>query len=76
MPLYYIYYICIHTKITFIHLHLPRHLSVFFIAVGSAGKSSWGAELRFELGPALQQADVLTVELRRTPQLSYVASLN
>jgi len=35
-------------------------------------KPPWGAEPRFELGPALQQADALPSELRRT-LVSYVA---
>jgi hypothetical protein len=37
-------------------------ISIFFIAVGSAlGEPLWGAEPRFELGPALQQACALPV---------------
>jgi hypothetical protein len=34
-------------------------ISIFFIAVGSVGEPPWGAEPRFELGPALQQAGTL-----------------
>jgi hypothetical protein len=33
----------------------------------------WGAEPGFELGPAVQQADALLSELRRTLGLSYAA---
>jgi hypothetical protein len=51
------------------------HLFLLFAEAGLIISSSllrsareeppWGAETRFELGPALQQADALTAELRR-----------
>jgi len=39
------------------------------------GKPTLGAEPRIELEPALQQADMLPTELRRTPQKNYVVLL-
>ncbi len=48
---------------TLIHLHLPRDLSVCFIAFAQREKPPWGAEPRFERGPAVQQANTLLIEL-------------
>jgi hypothetical protein len=50
-----------HSLITFAEAHF--HI---FTAAGSVGGTTWGAEPRFELGPALQQASVLPSELRCT----------
>ncbi len=44
----------IQSFITFAEVHL-----YIIAAAGSVGGLSWGAELRFELGPALQQASAL-----------------
>jgi hypothetical protein len=41
------------------HLHI-------FIAIGQWAEPPWGAEPRFELGPALQQVSALASELRFT----------
>jgi hypothetical protein len=67
----YIYFVFLQSHtfiITFvqyslIHLHLPRPLSVFFIAFAQREKPLWGAEPGFELGPAVQQASTLPTEL-------------
>jgi hypothetical protein len=47
----------------YIHHHSPRPLSVFFIAFAQGEKPPWGAELGFELRPAIQQASALPTEL-------------
>jgi hypothetical protein len=52
---------------SFILHHFPKHIFLdphrFY---AQQEKPSWGAEPRFELGPALQQADALPTLLRRT----------
>ncbi len=66
--LFFIFY-NIHTyihTITFIRRHSLRPLSISSSLVCSVGKPPCGAEPRIELGPALQQADALPTELRRT----------
>ncbi len=55
----------IHT-ITFIRRHSLRPLSISSSLVCSVGKPPCGAEPRIVLGPALQQADALPTEPRRT----------
>jgi hypothetical protein len=67
------------------HIHLFKNFhtveSPVGIACGSSPSShrlaqwekpSWGAEPKFKLGPALQQADALPSELRH-PLMSYAA---
>ncbi len=44
---------CIIAIHTIIHEYMLRPNSIFFIAVGSVVDPPWGAEPRFELGPAL-----------------------
>ncbi len=66
--LFFIFY-NIHTyihPITFIHRHSLRPLSISSSFVCSVGEPPCGAEPRIELGPALQQADALPTEPRRT----------
>jgi hypothetical protein len=46
---------------SFIRKHSLRPIHIF-TAVGSLVESPWGAEPRFELGPALQQASALPTE--------------
>ncbi len=68
-----------HSYNTFIRRHSLRPLSISSSLVCSVGEPPCGAEPRIELGPALQQADALPTELRRTilsyaaPCLSYAA---
>jgi hypothetical protein len=68
--LYFITYI--HTFIqshsfkTIIRRHSLRPLSISSSLVCSVGEPPCGAELRIELGPALQQADALPTEPHRT----------
>jgi hypothetical protein len=75
MPLFFIYIIFNnHSHNTIIHsfiLHLSPRPHRFF---AQQGDPPWDAEPRIELGPALQQADALSTELRRT-LLSYAAPL-
>jgi hypothetical protein len=59
-------YIHLITYITFVRHHLPRSLSISSSLWCSVGKPPCGAEPRIELGPALQQADALPTEQRRT----------
>jgi hypothetical protein len=67
--------ICIHSfnqiLTTFIRRHSPRSISISTSLVISVGKPPCGAEPRIELGPALQQADALPTEQRRTIGHSY-----
>jgi hypothetical protein len=55
-----------HLYNTFIHRHSLRPLSISSSLVCSVGEPPCGAEPRIELGPALQQADALPNEPRRT----------
>jgi hypothetical protein len=59
---------------TYIHSKsfIEAHLHVF-TAVGSVVEPSLGAEPRFELVPALQQASELPIEPRCTLELSHAA---
>jgi len=51
----------------FILYHSPRPIFLYPHRVfAQQEEPPWGAEPRFELGPALQQADALPTELRRT----------
>ncbi len=61
----------LHSYSTFIRSDSPRFLSISSSLVSSEGKPPYGAKPRIELGPALQQADALPSELRRT-LLSYL----
>ncbi len=54
-----------HSYKTFIRRHSLRPLSISSSLVCSVGEPPCGAEPRIELGPALQQADVLPTEPRR-----------
>ncbi len=51
---------------TFIRCHSLKPFSISSSLVCSVGKLPCGAEPRIELGPALQQADALPTEPRRT----------
>jgi hypothetical protein len=84
MPLFlfifHIFFYNIHTyihTITFIRRHSLRPLSISSSLVCSVGEPPCGAELGIELGPALQQADALPTEPRRTmlfsPMLSFLS---
>jgi hypothetical protein len=75
MPLFFVYFSYFTAYIhSFDHIH-TIHLSVAICRglspsphrfVSSVGRPSCGAEPRIEPGPALQQADVLPTEPRRT----------
>ncbi len=58
----------IHTMIQYIHPSPVAEASLHFLIalVLSGEKPPWGAEPRFELGPAVQQASALPTELRCT----------
>ncbi len=66
--LFFIFFIFIqsHSYNTFIRHHSPGSLSMSSSLVAQWEKPPCGAELRIELGPALQQADALPTEPRRT----------
>jgi hypothetical protein len=65
------FYTCIpnhiHTMIQYIHPSSFAKASLLIALVLSGEKPPWGAEPRYELGPALQQASALPIELRCTP---------
>jgi hypothetical protein len=62
MPLLYLYIKYIHTS--FIHKHSLRPISISSQLLAQWAKPPWGAEPRFEQGPALQQAIRLPKKLR------------
>jgi hypothetical protein len=75
MPLFFCLFFIFYYKHTFIQSHsynsfIRRHslrpLAISSSLVCSVGKPPCGAEPRIELGPALQQADKLPSEPRRT----------
>ncbi len=74
MPLFLTFIVDnIHSYYTIILSFILYHsLRLVFLythrSLAQQGEPPWGAELRFELGAAFQQADALPTELRRTLQ--------
>jgi hypothetical protein len=60
----YIHSCIIHSS--FIHKHSLRPISIFSQLSAQWAEPPWGAEPRFELGPALQKASALPTEPRCT----------
>jgi hypothetical protein len=62
----YTTFILSHSYSTFIRRNSLRFLSISSSLVSSVGKTSLGCRAEIELRPALQQANALATDLRRT----------
>jgi hypothetical protein len=82
MPLFLTFYFFNNHSYSNIHAfilhHLTRSIFLYLLTLLSATEASTpqGAEPIIEFGPALQQADALPIELRRTLRINHIMVSN